>query len=241
MSVTCCLHFRNEKSASTYLKCYTGKVVLLFGGFMMACWHVKLGQININEALYNQRSSQRHRYIPPRQIFPQLLRECLCPQVTRNSSHGNHYFSNNDNNNNGDCAGYCSCAGTYQRGNGPERQEQKIILLGEAHIQRRFLPIKLKKNFSSTSGPRIGPGSRRVQEAINSTENICNNNHYGNNNGNNNNLSLSLSPGAQNFFLAFWNKNSSSSKLYCTVLVLRWSADFKQLPDTVLHTWCSYN
>lgn len=42
MSVTNSLHFRNEKSASAYLKSFTGKVFSLFGGFMMACWRVKL-------------------------------------------------------------------------------------------------------------------------------------------------------------------------------------------------------
>ena len=40
---------------------------------------------------------------------------------------------------------------------------QKIILLGKAHILRRFLPIK---NSPGTVGPRISPGSSRVYEAI---------------------------------------------------------------------------
>jgi len=33
------------------------------------------------------------------------------------------------------------------------------------------------KNSPGTSGPRIGPGSRRVKEAVNSTENVYNNNN----------------------------------------------------------------
>ena len=37
-------------------------------------------------------------------------------------------------------------------------------------------------NSPGTSGPRIGPGSKRVQEAINSTENVNNNNNNNNSN-----------------------------------------------------------
>ena len=39
---------------------------------------------------------------------------------------------------------------------------QKIILLGTAHILRRFLSVHQIKNSPGTSGPWIGAGSRRV-------------------------------------------------------------------------------
>ena len=39
---------------------------------------------------------------------------------------------------------------------------KKIILLGTAHILRRFLSVHQIKNSPGTSGPWIGAGSRRV-------------------------------------------------------------------------------
>ena len=63
---------------------------------------------------------------------------------------------------------------------------QTIILLGTAHTKK--VPVHQIKNSPGTSGPRIGPSSGRVFEAINSIENVYYNinNNYNNNNNNNN-------------------------------------------------------
>lgn len=48
---------------------------------------------------------------------------------------------------------------------------QKIILLGTACILRRFLSIERNIRLAHQEQPTNGPGSIRVQEAINSTNN----------------------------------------------------------------------
>ena len=61
---------------------------------------------------------------------------------------------------------------------------QKIILLGTAHTKK--VSVHQIKNSPGTSGPRIGPSCGRVFEAINSIENVYNNNNINKNNINNN-------------------------------------------------------
>ena len=63
---------------------------------------------------------------------------------------------------------------------------QKILLLVTAHILHEKVSVHQIKNSPGTSGPRIGPDSRRVLKAINSTENVYHNDNNNNNDNDNN-------------------------------------------------------